>query len=518
MDSPTNSELPELLNWLTGPERDELETLLTGYTPPLWTPLPGPQTLAYESDADVLGYGGSAGGGKSDFILGLAATKHLRALILRRQAVQLRAVIDRSRELFGHLEGARLNENTGTWRGLPGGRQVEMGGVANPGDEQKYRGRPHDLLAFDEADQFPEPVVRFLAGWLRTTTPGQRCRLVLCFNPPATAEGRWLLSFFGPWVDPTHPRPAAPGERRWYATLPDGAEVERPDGNPFEHAGEAITPKSRTFIPARVTDNPYLTATNYVATLQALPEPLRSQLLYGDMTAGLEDDPWQVIPTAWVKAAQARWTPEPPAGEPMAALGVDVARGGRDFTVIVPRHGPWFGRPQKFRGADTDDGPKAAALVLAAARGHEPLVNIDVIGVGASVYDFLKSACAQAHAGPVRPGQFHKRGLEIQPVNNAEATEARDRSRRFRLVNVRAASYWALREALDPEHGEGLALPPGPEVLADLTAPRYQVTASGIKVEPKEDISERIGRSPDVGDAVVLAHWADRRRKLAIFA
>jgi hypothetical protein len=145
-------------------------------------------------------------------------------------------------------------------------------------------------------------------------------------------------------------------------------------------------------------------------------------------------------------------------------------------------------------------------------------VNIDVIGVGASVYDFLKGACAAAHAGPVRPGQFPRPGLLIQPVNNAEASEARDRSRRFRLVNVRAASYWALREALDPEHGDGLALPPGPEVLADLTAPRYQVTASGIKVEPKEDIAERIGRSPDVGDALVLAHWGDRRRKLAVFA
>jgi hypothetical protein len=44
-----------------------------------------------------------------------------------------------------------------------------------------------------------------------------------------------------------------------------------------------------------------------VNTLQSLPEPLRSQMLYGDFRAGVQDDPWQVVPTAWVEAAMARW-------------------------------------------------------------------------------------------------------------------------------------------------------------------------------------------------------------------
>jgi hypothetical protein len=64
---------------------------------------------------------------------------------------------------------------------------------------------------------------------------------------------------------------------------------------------EIITPRSRTFIPARVTDNPHLYGTGYMAQLQALPEPLRSQMLNGDFHAGMEDDPWQVIPTAWIE-------------------------------------------------------------------------------------------------------------------------------------------------------------------------------------------------------------------------
>jgi hypothetical protein len=72
---------------------------------------------------------------------------------------------------------------------------------------------------------------------------------------------------------------------------------------------------------------------------------------------------------------------------------------------------------------------------------------------------------------------------------------------------VRAASYWKLRECLDPAHGEELALPPDPELLADLCAARYKLTASGIQLEAKEEIVQRLGRSPDSADAVVLCNW-----------
>ena len=68
---------------------------------PLWTPLPGPQTLAYLTPADVTGYGGAAGGGKTDLALGLAITAHHQSLILRREAVHLRAIEDRAREILG---------------------------------------------------------------------------------------------------------------------------------------------------------------------------------------------------------------------------------------------------------------------------------------------------------------------------------------------------------------------------------------------------------------------------------
>lgn len=71
-------------------------------------------------------------------------------------------------------------------------------------------------------------------------------------------------------------------------------------------SAEVIKPKSRTFIPASVTDNVYYAEGGYIATLQALPEPLRSKMLFGDFTAGKEESEWQVIPSAHVKLAQER--------------------------------------------------------------------------------------------------------------------------------------------------------------------------------------------------------------------
>ena len=151
-------------------------------------------------------------------------------------------------------------------------------------------------------------IIGYLMGWVRTTDAGQRCQTLMTFNPPTSAEGQWVLRYFGPWLERNHPNPAKPGELRWYATV-DGVDVACASGDPFDHNGERVFPQSRTFIHARVTDNAFLRETGYVSTLQGMPEPLRSQMLHGDFTAGMEDDSYQVIPSLWVEMAQARWVP-----------------------------------------------------------------------------------------------------------------------------------------------------------------------------------------------------------------
>jgi hypothetical protein len=472
---------PSLLAYLKPEELAALDRLIVS-DPVIWRPLPGPQRMAYDSTADIIGYGGAAGGGKSSLAIGKALTQHRKSMILRREATQLTGIIDDITTILGTRDGYNGAERI--WR-LPDGRQIEFGSTPNAGDETRYQGRPHDLLVFDEAANFLESQVRFLLGWLRTTTPGQRCQALLTFNPPTTVEGRWIIDFFAPWLDKKHPRPAQPGEMRWFAMI-DGEEVEVESGAPFKHGHDLIRPMSRTFIPSRVSDNPYLMGTGYMATLQSLPEPLRSQMLYGDFTAGIEDDPWQVIPTAWVEAAQARWK-RPDKLPPMDSLGVDVARGGRDQTIIARRHGMWFDVPLVYPGSATPDGPTVAGLTIAAKR-DDAVIHIDVIGVGSAPYDFLNES-----------------GQQVIGVNVAEAAIGNDKSGRLRFKNLRSELWWRMREALDPNNNTGIALPPDPALLADLCAPTWELSGSTIAVASREQIMEKIGRSPDYGSAYVLA-------------
>lgn len=449
-----------------------------------WEPKWEAQQLAYESGADVVGYGGAAGGGKTDLMIGLALTHHVRSLVLRREGTQLTSIVDRVEDILGSRVGLNASPPP-SWR-IPGTRKlIEFGSCPNLGDENKHRGRPHDLLAFDEADQFLEAQVRFLMTWCRTTIVGQRTLTLMTFNPPASAEGQWIKVFFAPWLQKNHPRPAQPGELRWFAML-NGVETEVASSAPFLHNGEDIVPQSRTFIPSKVRDNIYLYRTGYMSQLQALPEPLRSQMLHGDFDAGMSDDAMQTIPTAWVEVAQARWV-KPGKLPPMDSLGCDVARGGADNTIIARRHGMWFDELQTHPGITTTDGPKVAGLVVAALRDDAPC-HIDIIGVGASPYDFLV--------------QLH---LPVIGVNVAEKSDATDRSGRLSFANLRSQLWWKMREALDPMANTGIALPPDPRLKADLTAPRWKLTGSKIMVESREDIVKRIGRSPDWASAAILA-------------
>jgi hypothetical protein len=223
-----------------------------------------------------------------------------------------------------------------------------------------------------------------------------------------------------------------------------------------------------------------------MAQLQSLPEPLRSQMLKGDFTAGIEDDAMQVIPTSWVEAAQARWK-KPDKLAPMDSMGVDVARGGRDQTIIARRHGMWFDEALVYPGTATPDGPTVAGMTIAAMRDSAP-IHIDVIGVGASPYDFLNDA-----------------GQQVIGINVSEAATGTDKSGRLRFKNQRSELWWKFREALDPASNTGIAIPPDSRLLADLCAPTWDLSGSVIQVASRDHILAKIGRSPDFASAYVLA-------------
>jgi hypothetical protein len=175
---------------------------------------------------------------------------------------------------------------------------------------------------------------------------------------------------------------------------------------------------------------------------------------------------------------------------------MDVARGGKDQTVFAPRYGNFIGTLAKYPGKETPDGDSAAVLCV---KHLQPgaRVNVDVIGWGASSYDRLSKP---------KPLGY---GVDAYPINFAKSSTHTDKTGKYGMVNVRAEAYWRLREALDPQHGDDMALPPDPELLADLTAAKYEITPRGIKVEPKDQIAERLSRSPDCGDAVALTMLDD---------
>lgn len=475
-----------------------------------WSPHPDnkPQQLAYECMADIIGYGGAAGGGKTDLGLGLALNKHRHIAIFRREAPQLLGIRNRLAEILGGDDGYNGRDNV--WRNAgPRSVYIEFGSAPHAGDETKHQGRAKDLLIIEEAANFLASQVRFLMGWVRTTIPGQKCTTLLTFNPPTNADGVWIIEFFAPWLDPTFPNPAKPGELRWAASLPasekypNGRDLWLDDGRPFilvddepvfhfanhEHAPEDIIyPKTRTFISARVSDNPYLMGTGYMATLQALPEPLRSQMLKGDFRAGMEDDPWQLCPTEWVEAAMARWKPMD-VKPPMDSLGVDVARGGKDQTVLTPKHEKlWFDKQHIHPGSTTPDGPRVAGLAMGVARDRA-VVHIDVIGVGASPYDHM-------NAIPNYP---------VVGVDVRQKATRTDRSGLLSFFNLRSQIGWLFRELLDPANNTGIAIYPDPRLKMELCCIKWSAEGRTIRVESREDIIDRLGFSPDRAASIFLA-------------
>lgn len=459
----------------------------------LWVPQSKPQWLALLSRADELFYGGAAGGGKTDLLIGLAVECHHSAAIFRRVYPNLRPIIQRSREIIG--SAADENKSDKTWT-FPGGHVVEFGAVQYEDDKKNYQGHPNDAKLFDEITEFTKSQYEFLIGWTRTTDQSQRVRIVVTGNPPTDDAGAWIIERFAAWLDDKHPNPAKPGELRWYAML-DGEEREFTTGDPIQNGAETIYPRSRTFIPANLNDNPFLSRDDrYRATLQALPEPLRSQMLNGDFHASAMADPWQIIPTEWVRAAQRRWLEREKPKTQLSAVGLDPARGGRDNMSLSRRRDNWFDEIVFWPGVVVSDGPTAAALVKQTLGDEEPgVLNVDIGGIGSSAYDSLNPMYENVCA-----------------VNAASSSNYRDKSGKLKMRNVRAEYYWRMRDALDPLEKQDIALPPGNEIVADLCSARYKLTTAGVLVEEKEEIKKRLGRSPDKGESILLANYPGSQR------
>lgn len=201
-----------------------------------------------------------------------------------------------------------------------------------------------------------------------------------------------------------------------------------------------------------------------------------------------------VIPLSWVEAAVERWHAIFDDGNPelpnFSAVGVDVSREGGDRTVLAMRHGLIVSEIRDQPVADTMVTAEVTAGVLGVNGGH---AVVDVVGVGGGVVDRL-----------------FQLGFPVVAFSAGQRCDLVDRSGELGFADKRAAAWWTLRELLDPAFDSAVALPPVDRLIGDLTSPRWKVMAGGkIRVESKDDIRKRLGRSTDDGDAVVQAFWME---------
>ena len=204
--------------------------------------------------------------------------------------------------------------------------------------------------------------------------------------------------------------------------------------------------------------------------------------------AGEEDG---VIPLAWIEAAIERGRDIDLSEMRPHRVGVDVSDTGEDQSVLAWRDGWHLYRVDKY-AAEGDVLLLGERVINRLAKGG--VAVIDAIGVGAGTYKTVDRA----------------KGVTALPFVASAGTKRRDSSGEIKFSNKRAAAWWNLRELLHPDTGEPISLPDDPELLGDLTAPKWREVAGGkILVESKDDIRKRLGRSTDVGDAVVMAFWEE---------
>jgi hypothetical protein len=139
-------------------------------------------------------------------------------------------------------------------------------------------------------------------------------------------------------------------------------------------------------------------------------------------------------------------------------------------------------------------GSDVAGLVLSKRRDHATIVLDMGGGYGGGVYQTLLESIDSS---------------EIVTYKGAEKSTHRTAEKKLGFINKRSETYWKFREALNPDqlHGSPIALPEDPMLVADLTAPKYEIGPRGIQITEKTELVKSLGRSPDRGDAVVMC-WA----------
>lgn len=159
-------------------------------------------------------------------------------------------------------------------------------------------------------------------------------------------------------------------------------------------------------------------------------------------------------------------------------IGLDPARYGGDRACFVYRKGNYAEVLEKIESSDTMALAGKAKVWL--KRYPKARLRIDVIGVGAGVYDRLKE----------QPDVSSR----VEGVNVAAGATNTEEFANLRAEAWQDTKEW-LRDAVLEED----------EDWYQLAAPKFKIKSNGqMLLESKEDMRKRGVKSPDVADALVL--------------
>ena len=212
------------------------------------------------------------------------------------------------------------------------------------------------------------------------------------------------------------------------------------------------------------------------------PSDLCLVRILGEFPQASEDS---LIPLAWVELANERWRKLKGKGEGPLRLGVDVAGMGIDLGTHAFRRGDVI---EKIKTYAKQDHMVTVGKIKNELKDDEDSSYIDAIGEGAGVYS-----------------RAVELGMNVESVKGSRTAKGlTDLTGERKFANMRAYLHWAVRDALDPNMGGELALPPVDELTQDLTIVHWTTRSNGeIIIEAGPQIKKNLGRSPDYGVSVM---------------
>lgn len=227
------------------------------------------QEMALRCPATELFFGGAAGGGKSDFLLGDFIQgadrygKHWKGILFRQTTSELEELQERAMELFIPLgakyRGTGAKDGSNMWK-FPNGATLKMRYLESEKDVRRYQGHQYTWIGIDELGNYPSPYCwTFMKSRLRSVW-GVPCYIRGTANPGGVGHS-WIKQRF---MDNHQPN-------RIFEIV---TELE----------GGRQSKDTICFIPSRLEDNGILMANDpqYEARLMSLPAYLARAMRYGD--------------------------------------------------------------------------------------------------------------------------------------------------------------------------------------------------------------------------------------------